>query len=95
MSLKTLIESQTAGDTSDSFYVSKNEPATIHCTPDLVSAEIVTVEVSLDNETFVTYQDGAAVQLTVLINALRLHGPAFYRVVKTTTASETAVQKLD
>jgi len=95
MSLKTLIASQTVGATSDSFYVSKNEPATIHCTPDLVSAETVTVEISTDNETFVTYQDGAAVNLTVLINALRLHGPAFYRVVKTATVSATAVQKLD
>jgi len=95
MSLKTLIVSQTAGDTSESFYVSKNAPASIHCTPDLVSAETVTMEISTDNETFVTYQDGAAVRLTASINALRLQGPAFYRVVKTATVSATAVQKLD
>ena len=95
MSLKTLIISQTAGATSDSFFVSKKEPATIHCVADLVSAETVAIEISLDDETFIPYQDGAAVQLTASINALRLYGPAFYRVVKSATATATAVQKLD
>ena len=95
MSTKTLITSQTAEVTSESFYVSKNEFATIHCIPDLVGAETVVVEISTDGETFVPYQDGAAVSLTVLINALRLQGPMFYRVVKSVTATATAVEKLD
>ena len=95
MSLKILIEPQTAQKTSASFFVSQHTNVAIHCVPDLGSTETVIIQISLDNITFVDYLDGATVKLDNAENALKLQGPAFFRVSKSVTAVATAVQKLD
>lgn len=95
MSLKILVTSQTDANTSDSFYVPENGGVTIKVVPNLDGVETVVVQIALDNETFIDYEDGALVKLDSAENAIKLYGPAYYKVVKSATASATAVQKLD
>jgi len=88
----TILAATTSAGNSSHFYVGPNSSVTIMPDIDLVSTETADVQISDDNgETFKDYQDGAAVELTASLNALRLYGPAVYRVAKDSTASATAI----
>ncbi len=87
-----ILEAATGAGNSASFYVGPNTSVTVMPDIDLVSAETADIQISDDNgTTFKDYQDGAAVELTAILNALRLYGPAVYRVAKDATASATAI----
>jgi len=92
---QVLVPSKTDAETSQSFFVAQNHSVCIHCTPDLDGIEKAQVEISSSQDgTFVPYQDGALVNLYSSQNALRLYGPAFYKVAKEATASATAISLL-
>lgn len=95
MALEIIITSQTATDTSDAFYVSPDKDVNISCTPNLASGETAVVQISSDEEgVFADYEDGAAVKLDSSENAIRLAGPAWYKIVKSVTAGATAIHLL-
>lgn len=95
MSQTTLIAAATAAATSKDkgFYLKPGEEASVMCSPDLGSGELVTVQISHDNgATWVDYKyGGATIQLTNTQNAVVLTGPMLYRVSKGVTAGATGV----
>ena len=92
---QVLVASKTDAETSQSFFVAHNHSVSISCTPDLVSAEEVGILISSSQEgTFAPYQDGAPVKLHAAQNAVRLYGPAYYKVDKDATVTATAVHRL-
>ena len=88
----TILATTTSAGNSSSFYVGPNSNVTIMTDAELVSAETADVQISYDGgTTFKDYIDTAAVELTATINAIRLYGPAVYRVAKDATVTTTAV----
>lgn len=87
-----ILASTTGAGNSDKFYVDENRSVTITSDVDLAGVEVAAIEISPDNGvTFRAYLDGIAVELTATKNAIRLYGPAVYRVAKGATASATAI----
>lgn len=90
--ITTILTATTSAGNSDSFYVRPDANVTIMPDIDLGAAETADVQISDDNgTTFKGYLDGSAVELTATKNAIRLYGPAVYRVAKDATASATAI----
>jgi len=88
----TILAATTSEGNSRLFYVEADTSVTIMTDIDLVSAETAGVQITHDDgATWKDYLDGAAVELTASLNALRLYGPATYRIAKDTTVSATAI----
>lgn len=95
-SAKERLAPQLALGNSESFFVNNLHGAIIQVSPDLAGVEVAGIEISHDNgTTWVPYIDGTAVQLTATKNALRVYGPALYRVAKSVTATATGVYVMD
>lgn len=93
---KIILASATDAGNSEEFFVSNRLGAVIQSVPNLAGAEVAEVEISHDKgTTWVPYLDGASVELTANKNALKLYGPALYRVAKEATASATAIYMTD
>ena len=90
--LTTILTATTGAGNSSHFYVRPESNVTIMPDINLGAAETADVQISHDNgTTFKDYLDGTAVELTATKNAIRLYGPATYRVAKDSTASATAI----
>ncbi|MCK5236077.1 MAG: hypothetical protein KAR06_03745 [Deltaproteobacteria bacterium] len=90
--ITTILTATTSAGNSSHFYVRPDANVTIMPDIDLGAAETADVQISDDNgTTFKDYIDGSAVELTATKNAIRLYGPAVYRVAKDATASATAI----
>jgi len=88
----TILDATTSAGNSELFFVVADTSVTIMTDIDLVSAETADVQITHDDgATWKDYLDGSAVELTATLNALRLYGPAAYRVAKDATASATAI----
>ena len=87
-----ILAAQTGAGNSRPFTVEKDTSVTVMTDIDLAGAETADIQITHDGgTTWKDYLDGAAVELTATLNALRLYGPATYRVAKDATASATAV----
>ena len=81
---------------STPFAIADGVKKTVMVSPDIILAETAAIQISHDEgETWVDYLDGTPVVLTVSKNALRLYGPAYYRVDKSITATATGIYVLD
>ena len=90
--ITTILAAATGAGNSSHFYVGPGSNVTVMTDVDLAGAETADIQISHDNgTTFKDYQDGAAVELTATLNALRLYGPSVYRVAKDATVSATAI----
>lgn len=89
---ETILTAQTDAAQSTPFFVDADEVVTLMCTATLAGVETASVQYSVDDgANWVDYLDGAAVDLTVDKNAIRLYGPCFYRVDKDATAGATGL----
>lgn len=95
-SAKEILAPTTDAGNSEEFFVSNEFGAVIQVSPNLAGVEVAVVEISHDNRTtWVPYLDGASVELTANKNALKLYGPAMYRVAKSATAGVVGVYMTD
>ena len=89
---KELLAAQTGAGNSNPFYVPQMLNRTLIVSPDLAGSETADVQISRDDgTTWVDYTDGSAVELSSTKNALRLYGPAWFRVAKEATAGATGI----
>lgn len=90
--ITTILAATTSAGNSSSHYIGPMNNVTIMTDVDLVTTETADVQISYDNgTTWNDYLDGAAVELSATINALRLYGPMLFRVAKDASASATAI----